>query len=120
MSMRQLALALDVHVTFLSQIKHGKRPLPKYLRRKLERMSALHLLYTPHDEYDTIEPQQHGGHDVGAVSSVVRAPASHAGGRRFDPSTAHQNPPLPLREASETDSCVTPCALHKWSQKMGS
>ena len=58
MSMRQLAAALGVHVTFLPQIKNGKRPMPEHLRKKLDRMNALHLLYTPNQDYDNIEHQE--------------------------------------------------------------
>ena len=45
-SLRQLAKELGVSQPFLSQVRTGKRPIPKGLREKAQAIGAYHLLIT--------------------------------------------------------------------------
>ncbi len=46
MSLRQLAKGLGVSQPFLSQIRTGKRPMPRALKERVEALGAYHLLIT--------------------------------------------------------------------------
>ena len=46
LSVRKLTKVLGVSQPFLSQTRTGKRPLPEYLRRKVEALDACHVLIT--------------------------------------------------------------------------
>ena len=59
LSLRKLATVLGVSQPFLSQIRAGKRPLPEALKRKVEALSAYHLLIS--DKH------------IGDVSGEIRA-----------------------------------------------
>ena len=71
MSLRQLAKGLGVSQPFLSQIRAGKRPMPKALKERVEALGAYHLLIT-----DKHEGQSGGGApprlatDVGAGGGI--------------------------------------------------
>ena len=74
MSLRQLAKETGVSHSFLSQVKHGKRPMPDTLKDKLNALNAYHLLTTPSIS-DT---------------EIAIAPALQAGGQEFESPHLHQ------------------------------
>ena len=47
MSLRQLSKETGVSHSFLSQVKHCKRPVPGSQKDKLKALNAYHLLTTP-------------------------------------------------------------------------
>ena len=74
MSLRLLAKETGVSHSFLSQVKHGKRPMPDTLKDKLNALNAYHLLTTPSIP-DT---------------EIAIAPALQAGGQEFESPHLHQ------------------------------
>ena len=114
MSLRQLAKVLGVSQPFLSQIRAGKRPLPKSLQSKLEALGAYHLLIgdkqrEPHSEQSGWGGGYIAGRSVAMVPREGVEPTPPCGERILSPPRLpfrHLGPEPVLKQKGRRMSCT--------------